>query len=245
MNGTMNAANHKGERFFTLVGDLQDDFKRLIKKEIDLAKTEMGEKFGSLGKNVGLAAAGAVLALIAAFMLLLGIGAIIANLLQRMDLSPGAAYFISYMGLSLVLGGVGYALIHKALNAFSKISLSPDKALAGAKGAEPVPIEIRKAIDDKQTEAKEPRRSSDELQNEVIAARTRMDGEMSELKSRLTPGYMIRSLFAGIKHHPTRAILIGASTGLGGYLYWRNKHLVEVKRLQAQRKWWQILTRHA
>jgi hypothetical protein len=245
MNGTMNTANHKGERFFTLVGDLQDDFKNLIKKEIDLAKTEMGEKFGSLGKNAGLAAAGAVLALIAAFMLLLGIGAIIANLLQRTDLSPGAAYFISYMGLSVVLGAVGYVLIHKALNAFSKISLSPDKALAGAKGAEPVPIEIRKAIDDKQAEVKEPRRSSDELQTEVIAARTRMDGEMSELKSRLTPGYMVRSLFAGIKHHPTRVILIGASTGLGGYLYWRNKHLVEVKRLQAQRKWWQFRTRHA
>ncbi|MGZ8921669.1 MAG: phage holin family protein, partial [Limisphaerales bacterium] len=238
-------ANHRSEGFFTLVGDLQDDVKSLIKKEIDLAKTEMGEKFSALGKNAGLAAAGGVLALIAFFMLLLGIGAIIANLLQKAGLSPGAAYFVSYMGLALVLGGVGYALIHKAMNAFSKISLSPEKALAGAKGAEPVPIEIRKAIDNKQAEAKEPKRSSDELQTEVIAARTRMDSEMSELKSRLTPGYMIRSLFAGIKHHPTRVILISASTGLGGYLYWRNRHMVEVKRLEAQRKWWQFRTRHA
>ena len=103
-----------------------------------------------------------------------------------------------------------------------------------------MPIEIRKAIDGKQKEVKEPKRSSDELQNEVIQARTRMDSEMSELKSRLTPGYMIRSLFAGIKHHPTRAILIGASTGLSGYLYWRNRHMAEVKRLQAHRKWWQL-----
>lgn len=245
MNGTINRANHRSEGFFTLVGDLQDDVKSLIKKEIDLAKTEMGEKFSALGKNAGLAAAGGVLALIALFMLLLGIGAIIANLLQKAGLSPGAAYFISYMGLALMLGGVGYALIHKAMNAFSKISLSPDKALAGVKGAEPVPIEIRKAIDNKQSEVKEPKRSSDELQTEVIAARTRMDSEMSELKSRLTPGYMIRSLFAGIKHHPTRVILISASTGLGGYLYWRNRHMVEVKRLEAQRKWWQFRTRHA
>ncbi|MGZ8940922.1 MAG: phage holin family protein, partial [Limisphaerales bacterium] len=184
MNGTINRANHRSEGFFTLVGDLQDDVKSLIKKEIDLAKTEMGEKFSALGKNAGLVAAGGVLALIAFFILLLGIGAIIANLLQKAGLSPGAAYFVSYMGLALVLGGVGYALIHKAMNAFSKISLSPEKALAGAKGAEPVPIEIRKAIDNKQAEAKEPKRSSDELQTEVIAARTRMDSEMSELKSR-------------------------------------------------------------
>ncbi len=245
MNGTTQMANHKSDGFFTLVGDLQDDLKRLIKKEIDLAKTEMGEKFSALGKNAGLAAAGGVLALFALFLLLLGIGAIIARLLQATDLSPGTAYFISYMGLALILGGVGYFLIHKAMNAFSKISLSPDKALAGAKGAEPVPIEIRKAVENKQKEVKEPKRSSDELQSEVIEARTRMDSEMSELKSRLTPGYMIRSLFAGIKHHPTRAILIGASTGLGGYLYWRNRHMVEVKRLQAQRKWWQIKARRA
>jgi hypothetical protein len=240
MNGTTQLANHKSEGFFTLVGEFQDDFKRLIKKEIDLAKAEMGEKCSALGKNAGLAAAGGVLALFALFLLLLGIGAIIARLLQQADLSPGTSYFISYMGLALLLGGIGYLLIHKATKAFSKISLSPDKALAGAKGAEPVPIEIRKAIDGKQKDVKEPKRSSDELQNEVIQARTRMDSEMSELKSRLTPGYMIRSLFAGIKHHPTRAILIGASTGLSGYLYWRNRHMAEVKRLQAQRKWWQL-----
>ncbi len=245
MNGTTQLPNHKAEGFFTLVGEFQDDFKRLIKKEIDLAKTEMSEKCSALGKNAGMAAAGGVLALFALFLLLLGIGAIIARLLQAADLSPGTAYFISYMGLALVLGGVGHFLIHKAMNAFSKISLSPDKALAGAKGAEPVPIEIRKAIEGKQKEVKEPKRSSDELQTEVIAARTRMDSEMSELKSRLTPGYMIRSLFAGIKHHPTRAILMGASTGLRGYLYWRNRHMIEVKRLEAQRKWWQLKPRRA
>lgn len=243
MNAANDRANHKGDRFFTLVGDLQYDIKNLIKKEIDLAKTELGENFSALGKNAGLAAAGAVMTLFAVFLLLLGIGAIIARLLQAADLSPGTAYFISFMGLALLLGGIGYFLIHKAMDAFSKLSFSPDKALAGAKGAEPVPIEIRKAIENGEKDIKEPKRSSHELQSEVIAARTRMDDEMAELKSRLTPGYLIRSLFAGIKHHPTRAILIGASTGLGGYLVWRNKHLAEVKRQEAQRKWWQFKLR--
>jgi hypothetical protein len=241
-------ATHRSERFFDLVGGLQSDIKNLIKKEIELAKAEMGEKFSAVGRNAGYAAVGGVLALFAVFLLLLGIGAIIARLLQAADLSPGTAYFISYMGLALLLGGIGYFLIHKAMNAFSKISFSPDKALAGAKAAEPVPIEIRKAVANKDQEVamkKEPKRSSDELQSDVIATRTRMDSEVSELKSRLSPSYMIRSLFAGIKHHPTRAFLITATTGLGGYLVWRNKHMAEVKRLQAQRKWWQFKLRHA
>lgn len=245
MNVMPNSVTPRSERFFDLVGDLQTDIKNLIKKEVELAKAEMGEKCSALGRNAGYAAAGGVLALFAAFLLLLGIGAIIARLLQNADISAGTAYFISYMGLALVLGGVGYALIRKAMTAFAKISLSPDKALAGAKGAEPVPIEIRQAVENTNGHAKEPRRSSEELQNEVIATRVRMDGEMSELKSRLTPGYMVRSFFAGIKHHPTRTFLITASTSVGGYLMWRNRHAAEVKKLQAQRKWWQIKWRHA
>jgi hypothetical protein len=232
---TMHRVNPRNERFLDLVGDLQTDIKSLIKKEVELAKTEMGEKLGSMGRNAGFAAAGGILALIAVFMLLLGIGAILSQLLQRTGLSAGAAYFISYGGLSLILAGVGYALIRKAMHAFSKISLSPDKALAGAKGAEPVPVKIRKM-----TENGKPRKmSSDELQTEVIATRTRMDVEMSELKSRLTPGYMIKSFLAGMKHHPTQALIVGAGTGLGGYLVWRNRHLAALKRAQAARKWYQ------
>ena len=245
MNGTTELGNYKSERFFTLVGDLQDDVKHLIKKEIDLAKTEMSEKFGAFGKHAGFAAAGGVLALIAVFMLLLGFGAVVSQLLQKAGLSAGTAYFVSYMGLSLILGGAGYFLIHKAMSEFAQLSLSPEKALAGAKGAEPVPLEIRKGIENNAKHSKPPKPSSDDLQSEVIAARTRMDSEMSELKSRLTPGYLARSFFAGIKHHPTRAILIGASTGLGGYLCWRNLHMAEIKRIAANRKWWQFKVRSA
>jgi hypothetical protein len=246
MNTMPNSVTPKTEGFFHLIADLQCDIKNLIRKEIDLAKAEMGEKFGAMGRNAGYAAAGGVLALFALFLLLLGVGAIIARLLQAADLSPGTAYFLSYMGLALVLGGVGYALIHKAMSAFSKISLSPEKTIAGAKGAEPVPIEIRKAADEKEQEAKkEAKRSSDEIQSEVIATRARMEDEMSELKSRLSPGYMCRSFWAGLKHHPARALIITASTGLGGYLVWRNRHMADIKRLNAQRKWWQFKLKHA
>jgi hypothetical protein len=240
MNRTIDTVDTRSESFIHLVGDLQTDIKTLIKKEIELAKTEMGEKFKVLGRNATFAAAGGVLALIAAFMLLLGLGAIIAQLLQRTDLSPGTAYFISYMGLSLVLGIVGYALIQKAIHAFSSFSLTPEKALETAKGNEAVPIEIRKAA-----KAKERTPSSDEVKTEVVAARARMDSEMSELKARLTPGYMAKSFCAGMKHHPLRAVIVAVSTGVGGYFYWRNRHLAEVKKIAAGRKWWQFHLRHA
>jgi hypothetical protein len=236
---TLHMASHpRGESFLHLVGDLQTDVKTLIKKEIELAKTEMGEKFKDVGRNAGFAAAGAVMALIAVFMLLLGLGAVIARLLQAADMNPGTAYFLAYMGLSLVLGGVGYFLIRKALNAFSNLSLSPEKALETVRGPEAVEIEIR------HQPVKEAKPSSDELRDEVVAARARMDSEVLELKERLTPGYMLRSSLAGIKHHPLRALLFGASAGVGGYFYWRNRHLAELNRVKAQRKWWQVKIKH-
>jgi hypothetical protein len=232
---TTNTTSPRGEPFMHLVGDLQDDVKTLIKKEIELAKTEMGEKCKELGRNAGLAAGGALLAVIAAFMLLLGLGAIVAQLLQRADLSPGTAYFLSYMGLSLILGGVGYALLQKAVHAFSKISLSPEKTLETVRGPEPVEIQVGNGH----------KRSSDEVRQEVVAARARMDSEMEELRERLTPGYMLKSSAAGLKHHPLRALAVAATTGLGGYLVWRQRHAAQAKRLNAQRKWWQFKLRHA
>jgi hypothetical protein len=242
---TYNTATPRTEKFMNLVGDLQTDIKNLIKKEIELAKAEMGEKFSVMGRNAAFAAAGGITGLMAVFMLLLGLGAIIARLLVKADLSPGAAYFISYMGLAVVLGAVAYALIHKAMAAFSKLSLAPEKALASVQAAEPVPIEIKRKAAEVKTA---PKPSSDQLQDEVIATRTRMDNELSELKARLTPAYMRKCFVGGVKNHPLPAIIVSlASTGLGGYLIYRKQQKLALVRRQASglRRWWNLNVRHA
>ncbi|HTG44699.1 MAG TPA: phage holin family protein [Verrucomicrobiae bacterium] len=247
MNATLNTASPRTERFVNLVSDLQNDVKTLIKKEVELAKAEIGEKFKAAGRNATFAAIGGVMALMAVFLLLLGIGAIIARLLQKADLSPGTSYFLAYMGLGLVLGGVGYALIHKAVHAFSELSLSPEKAVESVKGAEPVPIEIRKQIKSQEKDKKPATLSSDELQTQVRATRSRMEDEISELKTRLTPAYMAKSLLAGMKHHPLRVLFLSAaSTGVGGFIYWRKQqHIQEIKKqAHCARRWW-LKLKHA
>lgn len=230
----------RSEKFIDLVGDLQTDLTNLIKKEIELAKTEMGEKFKTLGRNAGFAAAGGVLALMAVFLLLLGMGAIVAHLFIKAGMSAATAYFVSYMGLALLLAGVGYALVHKAVAGFSKVSLAPEKALGAVKGAEAVPIQIKQV---KPKEAKQP--SSEELQTQVLNARDRMESEMTELKARLTPGYMAKSFLAGMKHHPITTLLFGAGTGLGGFLYWRSRQHTKVAQIHAARRNWVFKLRRA
>jgi hypothetical protein len=181
-----------------------------------------------LGRNAGYAAAGGLLALMAVFMLFLGIGAIIAQLLVKAGMSSGTAYFVAYMGFGLVLGIIGFILIQKGLHAFSKVSLAPDKALETVRSEDSLAV-ARKNLHahDAGKEEKhngKPSPSSDELKNEVMTTRYRMENEMSELKSRLKPGYMAKSFATGMKHHPLTALLFGAGTSLGGYLYWRKRH---------------------
>jgi hypothetical protein len=244
MNTIYETNHRRSEGFMHLVGDLRSDIKTLIKKEVELARAEMSEKCSEFGRNTAFAAVGGLLALMAVFMLVLGLGAIIARLLIDAELSPGAAYSVSYMGLSLLLGGLGYFLIHKAMRAFSRISLAPEKALGSVHAAEPVPIEIKKKAQAKPVR----RQSSSELQDEVIATRTRMDSEINELKSRLTPGCVARSVAAGVKHHPLRALLLSAaSTGLGGYLYWRRQQRLALLKNNADalRRWWNLRMREA
>jgi hypothetical protein len=52
----------------------------------------------------------------------------------------------------------------------------------------------------------------------------------------------------GVKHHPLRALLLSAaSTGLGGYLYWRRQQRLALlkKNAGALRRWWNLRMREA
>jgi hypothetical protein len=234
MNTMLRGENPKTERFMNLAGDLQTDLKNLIKKEFELAKTEMGEKLKIMGRNAIFAAAGGVLALMAIFLLFLGIGAIIAQILLKAGMSAGTAYFVAYMGFGLILAIIGYLLIQKAIHAFSAVSLTPEKTLDTVKTPESVAV-ARKHLHEHDHEHKtksdsKPAPSSDELKTEVMATRHRMESEMSELKARLKPGYMAKSLGTGLKHHPLTTLLFGAGTSLGGYLYWRKRHHIAAAR---------------
>jgi len=246
MNGTIYEVNSpKNERFMSLVGDLQSDIKNLIKKELELAKAEMSEKAKVMGRNAAYLGAGAVVALMAVFLLILGLGALIAQLLQKTDLSPGIAYFIGYFGLGIVLVIVGYGLIQKAIHAFSSVSLAPEKAIATAKGEE-VPIHVKH---NEKKASHEQKLSTDELKTQADHARNRMESEMVELKNRLTPGYMAKSFVAGMKHHPLRALIVTvATTGLGGLVYWRKQqhaNSLALKRKHLKRRAWLFKLGHA
>lgn len=99
-----------------LFGDLASDMGNLVRQEVELAKVELTQKAKYLGRNIGyLVVGGAV-----AYAALLAIIAAIIMLLAKVVPHWGAALIVG-----VVVGGIGWLLIGKAMMALQPTELTP------------------------------------------------------------------------------------------------------------------------
>src|SRR4026208_1832375 len=99
-----------------LFGDLATEMSNLVRQEVALAKVEVTQKAKYLGRNIGyLVVGGAV-----AYAALLAIIAAIIMLLAQVVPHWGAALFVG-----VVVGGIGWLLIGKAMMALQQTELTP------------------------------------------------------------------------------------------------------------------------
>jgi hypothetical protein len=106
------------------LGDLFSELTRetstLVRKEIELAKTEMTDKATRVGKNVASLAIGGAVAYAGALALIAGIVLLLGNAIPLW----GAALIVG-----LVVAGVGYFLIQKGLTALKQIDVVPHQTI--------------------------------------------------------------------------------------------------------------------
>ncbi|WP_031337787.1 phage holin family protein [Rhodopseudomonas sp. B29] len=100
-----------------LVGDAFSQFAKLISNEFELARAEMADKFGQIGRAAAMMGAGAVLLIPGLIMLLLALAAWFVQL----GLSQPLAYLI--VGAASV--GVAGALIGIGVSRMSPEALKP------------------------------------------------------------------------------------------------------------------------
>jgi len=105
-----------------LFGDLTRDIVTLVRKEVELARTEMSEKVAQAGKNVGFLAAGGAVAYAGLLAL---IAALIITLPQHTELSLGGSAFL----VGAVVAGLGGFLVWKGLEALKHLDLAPRATL--------------------------------------------------------------------------------------------------------------------
>ena|SRR5215204_982605 len=108
-----------------LLAELSRETSQLVRKEVELASTEMTAKARKAGGHVGLAATGGALAHAG---LLVFLAALVLGLSEM-----GVAPWLSALIISLLTIGIGYLLINRGLTALRSTSVAPTLAMESLK----------------------------------------------------------------------------------------------------------------
>jgi hypothetical protein len=108
-----------------LLAELSRETSELVKKEVELATTEMTAKARRAGGHVGVAAAGGALAHAG---LLVFLAALVLGLSQL-----GVTPWLSALIISLLTIGVGYMLVNRGLTGLRSTNVSPTRAMESLK----------------------------------------------------------------------------------------------------------------
>jgi hypothetical protein len=108
-----------------LLAELSRETSQLVRKEVELATTEMTAKARKAGGQVGVAAAGGALAHAG---LLVFLAALVLGL-SEMGVTP----WLSALIISLLTIGVGYLLINRGLAGLRTTSVAPTRTMESLK----------------------------------------------------------------------------------------------------------------
>jgi len=104
-----------------LFADLAKESSVLVRQEVALAKAELTQKAGQVGKDIGFLAVGGLvlyaglLAIIAAIIILIG--------------SLGVPWWLSALLVGLIVAGVGYFLVQRGMQALKRENLAPQQTI--------------------------------------------------------------------------------------------------------------------
>ena len=103
-----------------LFSELAQDTSTLVRKEVQLAKTEMSQKASRVGKDLGFLAAGAALAYAGLLAVLAGVIVLVGQVIPM---------WLSALLVGLVVAAVGYFLVRRGLEALEREDLAPRQTI--------------------------------------------------------------------------------------------------------------------
>ena len=103
-----------------LLGDLYRDAERMVRLEVEFAKTEVTQKATRVGKNAGFLVAGAIVAYTGVLAILAGIIALLGLLIP---------VWISALIIGILVAGAGAFLAWKGLQTLRQESVSPQRTI--------------------------------------------------------------------------------------------------------------------
>jgi ElaB/YqjD/DUF883 family membrane-anchored ribosome-binding protein len=201
-----------------LITGLREDVRTLFQQEANLAKTELSEKATYLGRHAIYLGIGGSVAYLALALFMIGLGYLLALAFEQLGLSTGLALFLGFSCIALVLGAVAGVFLVRALKAFSKTSLMPERTIATLKEIKQEGLG-QKDFYRKQERPQESR--SAEIKSDIDATRARIGYEVRGIRQRLRVARMTTQIASQLRSHPLRSVGIGLGTGAAGYVLMR------------------------
>jgi hypothetical protein len=109
-----------GRSLGELFSELAQETSTLVRQEVDLAKTEMGQKASRVGKDVGFLAAGGAVAYAGLLAILAGVIVVLDTFLPL---------WLAALLVGLVVAAVGYFLVKKGLDALKREDVAPTQTI--------------------------------------------------------------------------------------------------------------------
>jgi hypothetical protein len=103
-----------------LFSELAQETTTLVRQEVQLAKTEMGQKASRVGKDLGFLAAGGAVAYAGLLAVLAGVIVLLGQVIPM---------WLSAILIGLVVAGVGYFLVRRGLDALKREDLTPRQTI--------------------------------------------------------------------------------------------------------------------
>jgi len=103
-----------------LFSELAQKTSTLVRQEVQLAKTEMGQKVSRVGKDVGFLAAGGAVAYAGLLAIIAGVIVLVGQVIPM---------WLSAFLVGLVVAGVGYFLVRRGLDALKREDLAPRQTI--------------------------------------------------------------------------------------------------------------------
>src|SRR5688572_25317138 len=108
----------------TLLKELTDESRTLLRQEVELAKVEMSEKAAVMGRNGAYMGAGAFVAY-AGLLAIIAAACIGTYVLLRNAMDSEIAAWLAPLIVGVIVAAVGYIFVQKAINTFKRESLMP------------------------------------------------------------------------------------------------------------------------
>ncbi len=113
-----------------LIKNLRDESLHLIRQEVNLAKTEIGEKASFFAVQTGKIAVGGAVLLVAGLGLLSAVAFLIAGLIDLLiDINDPLAIGIGFLITGVVVALIGYLLLNSAKSKIAGEPLKPERTI--------------------------------------------------------------------------------------------------------------------